>query len=60
MIFREDCGYVCVSALNDPFVRAAYNLCGEWAAPSMYSYRVDPKTVARAELAHFIASLGRT
>lgn len=61
MIFREDCGYVCVSALNDPFVQAAYRLCGEWPPlPNMYSYRIDPRTAAREELAAFLASLGTT
>lgn len=59
MIFREDCGYVQLSALKDPFVQAAYRLCGEWPPmPSMYTHRVDPKTVAREELADFLDSLG--
>lgn len=48
-----------VSALKDPFVQAAYRLCGEWPPfPSMHSYRVDPRTVAREELAAFLDSLG--
>jgi hypothetical protein len=63
MIFREDCGYVYVGPNHDPFVLAARRLCGESPLDSfdmfdMYRYRVDPKTVAREELKHFIDSLG--
>lgn len=61
MIWREDCGYVCISALNDPFVHAAYQLCGEFPGlPSVYAWRIDPKTAAREELQRFLASLSKT